>query len=78
LAATFNDQLDYFGTTARQANAILQYARGAELILTQTVAADPEVAALLSERQIEGTVIPTTLAGHPHVIRVRLEPDKVG
>src|SRR5262249_5611030 len=26
LAATLNDQLDYFGTTARQATAILQYA----------------------------------------------------
>ena len=49
LAATVNDQLDYFGTTARQATAILQYARGAELVLTRTVAADPEVAALLSD-----------------------------
>ena len=74
LAATFNDQLDYFGTTARQATAILQYARGSELVLTRTVAADPEVAALLGARQIESEVVATNLAGHPHIIRVRLDP----
>ena len=49
-----------------------QYARGGELVLTQAVAADPEVAALLNARRIEGEVVPTDLAGHPHVIRVRL------
>jgi class 3 adenylate cyclase len=74
LAATFNDQLDYFGTTARQTTAILQYASGSELVLTRTVAADPEVAALLSARQIESEVVATNLPGHPHVIRVRLDP----
>jgi serine/threonine protein kinase/class 3 adenylate cyclase len=74
LAATFNDQLDYFGTTARQASAILQYASGSELILTRTVAADPDVAALLSARQIASEVVATNLPGHPHVIRVRLGP----
>jgi serine/threonine protein kinase/class 3 adenylate cyclase len=35
LAATLNDQLDYFGTTPRQATAILEYARGDELVLTK-------------------------------------------
>ena len=45
-----------------------------ELVLTQAVAADPEVAALLDAHQIEGEVIPTDLAGHPHLIRVRREP----
>ncbi len=49
-----------------------------ELVLTRTVAADPEVAALLSERQIESEVVATNLAGHPHVIRVRLDPVEVG
>jgi len=72
LAATLNDQLDYFGTTARQATAILQYARGGELVLTRAVASDPEVGALLNARRIEGVVVPTDLAGHPHVIRVQL------
>ncbi len=72
LAATFNDQLDYFGRTARQAAGILRHAHDGDLILTDAVAALPEVAALLSERQIETEVVPTDLAGHPHVIRVRL------
>ena len=63
LAATLNDQLDYFGTTARQAAGTLQYARGGELVLTQAVAADPEVAALLNERRIETEVVPAAMGG---------------
>jgi class 3 adenylate cyclase len=74
LAATLNDQLDYFGTTARQAVGTLQYARAGELVLTQPVAADPGVAALLNARHIEGEVIPAELAGHPHLIRVPIAP----
>jgi serine/threonine protein kinase/class 3 adenylate cyclase len=76
LAATLNDQLDYFGTTARQATAILQHARGDELVLTRAVASDSEVGALLNARAIESEVVPTALAGHPHVIRIRLEGQK--
>ncbi len=54
LAATVNDQLDYFGTTARDAIAILSQARDGELVLTQAVAADPEVAGrYLTSRGIE-------------------------
>ena len=73
LAATLNDQLDYFGATARQAAGTLQYACGGELVLTQAVASDPEVAALLNERRIETEVVPAALGGPTHVIRVRLE-----
>ena len=40
--------------------------------LTQAVAADPEVAALLNERRIETEVVPAELGGQTHVIRVRL------
>ena len=72
VAATLNDQLDYFGTTARQTIRVLEDARGDELILTQAVAADPEVAGLLAARRIEGEVVPSRLAGHSHLIRVRL------
>ena len=74
LAATVNDQLDYFGTTARQAAGTLEYSRGGELVLTQPVAADPAVAALLNARHIIGEVITADLAGHPHLIRVRFDP----
>jgi class 3 adenylate cyclase len=74
LAATLNDQLDYFGTTARQAAGTLHYARAGELVLTQAVAADPEVAAWLNQRRIETEVVPADLGGHPHAIRIRLAP----
>ena len=73
LAATVNDQLDYFGTTARQAVGTLQYSRAGELVLTQPVAADPGVAALLNARHIQGEVIPAALTGQQHLIRVRLD-----
>jgi eukaryotic-like serine/threonine-protein kinase len=73
LAATLNDQLDYFGTTARQAVATLQHARAGELVLTQPVAADPAVASLLNARHIEGELIPANLAGHTHLIRIQIE-----
>ena len=78
LAATLNDHLDYFGTMARQAVGTLQYARGGELVLTQAVAADPEVATLLNDRRIETEVVPAELAGQTHVIRVRLDADEAG
>jgi eukaryotic-like serine/threonine-protein kinase len=74
LAATVNDQLDYFGTTARDAVAILSHAGNGELVLTQPVAADPAVAALLYDRGIETQIVPTSLGGHRHLIRVRLGP----
>jgi serine/threonine protein kinase/class 3 adenylate cyclase len=70
MAVTLNDQLDYFGSTARHTAAILDYAHAGELVLTQAVAADPEVAAALAAHGIEGEVVPTQVAGHPHVIRV--------
>jgi class 3 adenylate cyclase len=73
LAATLNDQLDYFGTTARQAAGTLDLARGGELVLTRAVAADPEVAALLSERRIATEIVPADPGGQAHVIRVRLD-----
>jgi class 3 adenylate cyclase len=73
LAATLNDQLDYFGTTARDTLSILSQAGNGELVLTQAVAADPEVAALLNERGIATEVVPTSLPGHRHLIRVRFD-----
>jgi hypothetical protein len=71
-----NDHLDYFGTTARQAVATLDYSRGGDLVLTQPVAADPAVAALLSARHIEGEVVSADLPGHPHLLRVRIDLPK--
>jgi eukaryotic-like serine/threonine-protein kinase len=72
LAATLNDQLDYFGATARQAAATLEHAGDGALVLTQPVAADPEVAALLHERRVAAEVVPAAFGEYNHVIRVRL------
>jgi eukaryotic-like serine/threonine-protein kinase len=77
LAATLNDHLDYFGATPREALAILPYARCNELVLTQTVAADPEVAAILQARGIEGEVVATGLACQPRLIRIGLHAPEV-
>ena len=73
LAATLNDHLDYFGTTARQAVATLSQARAGELVLTRAVAADPEVATLLGERRLTTDVIPADLGEPAQEIRVRLD-----
>jgi class 3 adenylate cyclase len=73
LAATLNDQLDYFGTTARQAVRALDQARAGELVLTRAVAADPEVAAVLNERRVATEVVPADPGGQDHAIRVRLD-----
>jgi class 3 adenylate cyclase len=72
LAATLDDQLDYFGTTVRDVVGILSQARDGDLLLTQAVAADPEVAGLLNERSIATEIMPTSVPGHRHLIQVRL------
>ena len=59
-------------TSARQSvtsSSILSQARDGELLLTEPVAADLEVAALLHERGIETEIVPTSLPGHRHLIR---------
>jgi serine/threonine protein kinase/class 3 adenylate cyclase len=75
LAATINDHLDYFGSTVSQAMKVLERTRGGELILSQAVAADPQVAALLHARGLEGEVLPPDSPGQPglSVLRVATE-----
>jgi serine/threonine protein kinase/class 3 adenylate cyclase len=63
MMATVNDRLDYLGTTVRHAMQLPQFARGGELILTQAVAADPQVAALVRRRALEGEILPVNLPG---------------
>jgi class 3 adenylate cyclase len=63
MAATLNGQLDYFGTTVSQVHQLPQLARGGEVILTQAVATDPEVAELLRARGLQGEPVPLDLPG---------------
>jgi class 3 adenylate cyclase len=72
LAATLNDHLDYFGTTVNQAMHLPQQARGGELILTQAVAADPPVAALLRSRGLAGELFVLDWPGEPNGLLHRL------
>jgi serine/threonine protein kinase/class 3 adenylate cyclase len=72
LAATLNDHLDYFGTTVRQALELPGQARGGGLLLTEAVAGDPAVAALLRSRGLEGALEEAELAEGPAVRLQRL------
>jgi serine/threonine protein kinase/class 3 adenylate cyclase len=72
LAANINDHLDYFGTAARLVFKLLKQANGGEMALAPSVAADPEVASLLSSKGIEPEVVTVPDAGVPHFTRVML------
>jgi class 3 adenylate cyclase len=74
MAATLNDHLDYFGTTVSQAMQLPLLAQGGEVILTQAVAADPRVAALLRTRGLEGALLEVDLPGQPSALVQRLAP----
>jgi class 3 adenylate cyclase len=63
MAATLNDHLDYFGATVRDAVQLPALAHGGEVILTQTVAGDPRVAALLTECKRVGEPMEATFSG---------------
>jgi serine/threonine protein kinase/class 3 adenylate cyclase len=63
LAATINDHLDYFGTTVSQAAQLLQFIKAGEIILTQDIAADQQVAALLRMRRLKIEVLPSQMPG---------------
>ena len=70
MAATLNDQLDYFGMSVRLAAQLAQLARGGDLLMTQEVAIDAQVAALLRDlhrtAEIVDFALPdqTTLPAH--------------
>jgi class 3 adenylate cyclase len=65
LVATINYQLDYFGTTVNQALRLPQFIRGGEIVLTGSVAGDPQVAALIHARGRECQVLSANLPGEP-------------
>src|SRR5262249_13799735 len=54
LAATLNEQLDYFGAVTHEVMRLPCWAGPGELVLTAAVAADPGVAALLRQRGLRG------------------------
>jgi serine/threonine protein kinase/class 3 adenylate cyclase len=72
LAATINDHLDYYGATVRQTARLPGFIRGGEMILTQSVAGHPQVAAWLRTRGLAMEVLPENLTGQPDGILHRL------
>jgi class 3 adenylate cyclase len=72
MAATINDHLDYYGATVRQAAQLPRFIRGGEMVLTQSVAGNPQVAALLRGRGLTLEVLPENLTGQPDGVLHRL------
>ena len=72
LAATLNDHLDYFGTTVNEAAQLPQLIHGGEMLLTQTVAGDPNVAALLRKRGLTLELLADHLPDQPSMPLHRL------
>jgi class 3 adenylate cyclase len=57
MAATLNEHLDYFGAAVHTANRILGVAGDGDVILSETVADDPQVASLLHARGLTSELI---------------------
>ena len=72
LAATLNDQLDYFGTTARQAAGILAICPRRRARPDPGRGGRPRGRRPAERAPDRNRGRPGRLAGHPHVIRVRL------
>jgi class 3 adenylate cyclase len=50
IAVTMNDRLDYFGSTVNTAARLQGQSRGGDVVLSETLATDPAVAALIAGR----------------------------
>ncbi len=71
LVATMNQRLDYFGTTARAVSALPDYAAG-DLLLTESVFADPQVQQRLRQRGVAGEIESIQLPGRPQQVVQRV------
>ena len=63
MAATINDQLDYFGLTVAQTTCLLRVAEPGGIVLSAAAAADPAVMAILRARRREAEVVTADLPG---------------
>jgi class 3 adenylate cyclase len=78
MAATINDQLDYFGLTVAQTAALLRAAGEGDLMLSSAVAAEPAVMAVLRARGREVEVAKADLPGIPSGVVHRIRPNGRG
>jgi serine/threonine protein kinase/class 3 adenylate cyclase len=70
LAANLNDNLDYFGATVNEVMHLPALARAGDLLLTPAVAADPQVAALLTTQPEGVQLLEADLPGGKRLLRV--------
>jgi class 3 adenylate cyclase len=73
MAATLNDHLDYFGTTANTALRLPELAEGDEVVLSQEVSSDPQVSDLIRSRELKAEPMTISLAGLFVAVRLRRE-----
>ena len=64
LATSDSGRLGYFGATTRIAEALTRQAQPGELLLTETIAADPLVALLMEQSHLMGEVCDLPLPAH--------------
>ena len=78
VAATLNDRLDYLGTVVDLSTELAQRSAGSEILLSQTVSADPQVAILIHRRRLLGALETIDLPGGPTFAMYRLAIDPAG
>jgi class 3 adenylate cyclase len=71
IAVTLNDRLDYFGSVVNIAARLEGQSEGGDLVLSETVARDPAVAALLIERGAQITPFTAYLKGFAEPFSLR-------
>lgn len=64
IAVTLNERLDYFGSTVNIAARIGALSQGGEVVISDIVAMDPEVEALLSESNVDLVPFQASLKGY--------------
>jgi class 3 adenylate cyclase len=73
IVVTLNDRLDYFGSTANLAARLQGESRGGDIVVSQSLAADPTVAPLL--RDVAGSAETATVKGFAGPVAfLRLQP----
>lgn len=80
VAATLNDRLDYLGSVVDLSMELARHASEGEVLLSQTVAADPQVAILSRRQRLRGEPRTVNLPGWPDfpVHRLLVESGEVG
>ncbi|HEV3236240.1 MAG TPA: adenylate/guanylate cyclase domain-containing protein, partial [Gemmataceae bacterium] len=76
MATTINDHLDYFGVTVHQVMKLLSLGGPGELIISPTVAADGEVAALLRQQTGSCRIFQADLPCYPNAVLHAIQLDQ--